>query len=200
MGPEDQNLYRYAQAHQRPAGGAHYEQEEYEMSRPETSTTKGGYSISVRSASDDESTYGHARINSDNSDMSVAQGKAPMGAEHVLAVPARTQRPNERAQDYGSSRSRTGKSPLARRSFVRSAADLEPELPRQHAEAIEMRERENEQRLGLMDPRARSTSPPSAADVPQAPPEAHEEVVEEKSKKQRNRLSKPRPGSSGSKK
>ena len=66
-----------------------------------------------------------------------------------------------------------------------------------------MRERENEQRLGLMDPRARSTSPPSAAVVAQAPPvapEVHEEVVEEKSKKQRNRLSKPRPGSSGSKK
>lgn len=207
MGPEDRNLYHHAQAHQRPAGGAYYEQEEYEMSRPDTGTTKGGYSISVRSASDDESSYGHGRMNSDNSDMSVAQGKAPAGTEHVLAVPGRTQQ----AHDRGSSRSRTGKSPLARRSFVRSASDLESGLPAQPAqqrgtEEIEMKERGSEQEgLGLMDPRARSASPrepqpqPAPAPVAQTPaPAAQEEVVEEKGKKQRKRLSKPRPGSSGS--
>ncbi|THX71733.1 hypothetical protein D6D08_05440 [Aureobasidium pullulans] len=208
FGPEDRNLYHNAQAHQRPAGGLHYEQEEYEMSRPDTGTTlKGGYSVSVQSASDDESNYGHGRMNSDNSDMSVAQGKAPAGSEKVLAVPGRTRQ----AYDHGSNRSRTGKSPLARRSFVRSASDLMPELDEaQRGQSMEMRERQAaEQGVGLMDPRARSVSPlgpqtvpasapaPTAAPAPEARP-VPTEVVEEKSKKERKKLSKPRPGSSGS--
>ncbi|KAG9557966.1 glycosyltransferase family 2 protein, partial [Aureobasidium melanogenum] len=209
MGPEDQNLYHNAQAHQRPAGGLHYEQEAHETNRPDTGTTlKGGYSVSVQSASDDESTYGHGRMNSDNSDMSVAHGRVLAGTEKVLSYPGRTRQ----AHDHGSNRSRTGKSPLARRSFVRSASDLLPDMAEaQGGQAIEMRE----QGIGLMDPRARSLSPrgPQAQTIPtpaSAPiaatapaPQGQsmpKEAVEEKSKKERKRLSKARPGSSGSEK
>jgi chitin synthase len=196
MGPEDQNLYHNAQARQRPAGGLHYELEEHETSRPDTGTTlKGGYSVSVQSASDDESTYVHGRMNSDNSDMSAAHGNSLAGTERVLAVPGRTRQ----APDHGSNRSRTGKSPLARRSFVRSASDSLEMAAVQGDQAIEMRE----QGAGLMDPRARSISPqapyvqasvPTAASAQgsQPPP------MEEKSKKERKKLSKTRPGSSGS--
>lgn len=202
MGPEDQNLYHNAQARQRPAGGLHYEQEEYETNRPDTGTTgttlKGGYSVSVRSASDDESTYGHGRMNSDTSDMSATRGNAATGTEKVLAVPGRTRQ----APDHGSNRSRTGKSPLARRSFVRSASDSLEMAGVQGGQAIEMRE----QGTGLMDPRARSISPqgPQAPSVQAAEPaaaSAHESQpppTEAKSKKERKKLSKTRPGSSGS--
>jgi chitin synthase len=200
MGPEDQNLYHSAQARQRPAGGLHYEQEEYETSRPNTSTTlKGGYSISVRSASDDESSYGHGRMHSENSDMSVAQGKAVAGTEKVLAMPERTRQ----APDHGSNRVRTGKSPLARRSFVRSASDSLEMAAVQGGQAMEMRE----QGAGLMDPRARSISPqgPQAPSV-RAPASAAASTqgsqpppTEPKSRKERKKLSKnARPGSSGS--
>jgi chitin synthase len=197
MGPEDQNLYHSAQARQRPAGGLHYEQEEYETSRPDTSTTlKGGYSVSVRSASDDDSSYGHGRMNSENSDISVAQGKAAAhGTEKVLAVPERTRQ----VPDHGSNRVRTGKSPLARRSFVRSASDsLEMAAAVQGGQAMEMRE----QGAGLMDPRARSISPQAPQASAPAAASTHGSQIpptEPKSKKERKKLSKKtRPGSSGS--
>jgi len=199
MGPEDQNLYHNAQARQRPAGGLHYELEEHESGRPDTGTTlKGGYSVSVRSASDDESTtYGHGRMNSDNSDMSAAHGRAPAGTEKVLAMPERARQ----APDHGSNRSRTGKSPLARRSFVRSASDLLDMTAAQGGQAIEMRE----QGTGLMDPGNRSISPqgpqapPAQAPEPAAAPaDGSQPPREAKSKKERKKLSKTRPGSSGS--
>ena len=130
--------------------------------------------------------------------MSAARGNSLAGTDKVLAVPGRTRQ----APDHGSNRSRTGKSPLARRSFVRSASDSLEMAAVQGDQAIEMRE----QGAGLMDPRARSISPqgPHASSVqasaPTAAPadESQPPPLEGKSKKERKKLSKTRPGSSGS--
>lgn len=179
IGPEDASIYHRAQAAQRPAGGAFYEHINQEP-------TKGGYSVSVASADDDDSLYGarpyHGRMNSDNSDYIPPQVRVPTypveaSADNSLAVPPRSQRPADRH----TSQQRQSRSPLARRSFVRSAADLELSgIPLDNV-AMEMREREGGQSLNSPD------TEPATGGAEQ----------ESRSKRQRKRLSKTRPGSSG---
>lgn len=188
IAPEDASIYHQAQAAQRPAGGAFYEHINREP-------TKGGYSVSVASTSDDDdSLYGarpyHNRMDSDRSDFHPPQVRVPTHptespTNNTLAVPPRSQQPADRF----TSQQRQSRSPLARRSFVRSASDMEQ--IQMSSEAMEMSEREGEQTVSLMDPRANS---PPALGVQSATEGAEQEG---KDKKHRRRLSKPRPGSSG---
>jgi chitin synthase len=189
VAPDDASLYHRTQEMQRPAGGAIYQ---LERRQTERSQTKGGYSVSVASDDDDDSFYGgrpvHSRMTSDSSEHGVPRVRQPsypmeVPVENQLAVPARVQRPHERQM----SQTRAGRSPLARRSFVTSAADLEVHIPTQPQNNTEMAERNNQQRLSLIVPRTQS---PAVQAEP--PTEAALSTTEEK---QRRRLSKYRPES-----
>lgn len=192
VAPDDASIYHRTQAMQRPAGGAMYELDRQQMDRPQT---KGGYSVSIAS-SEDDSLYGarppHTRGNSDSSERSehgvptVRRPSHPVERDSQLAVPPRAQRPHER-QTSQTSQTRTGRSPLARRSFVTSAADLEVHLPTSTNGNIEMAERQGGQRLALMDPRNRSPAVEA--------PAATEAASPERARHERTRLSKSRPGS-----
>lgn len=166
VAPEDARLYHRAQTMQKPAGGAMYE--------TTRQPTKEGYSVSVRSEDDDDDSLyggrpGYSRMNSDSSEHGVPSVRKPsypteMSSESQLAVPLRAQRPHERQ----ASQTRNGRSPLARKSFVTSAAEAELDSSAPSREMVET----GEQRLGLMDPRACSPLPPIRASGDAIPPEA----------------------------
>lgn len=188
VAPDDASIYHRTQAMQRPAGGAMYQ--------VDGGMTKGGYAVSV--ALDDESLYDsrppHSRMNSDSSEQHgvpmVRQTTYPaeMQSEKQLAVPVRAQRGHERT----TSQMRTERSPLARRSFVTSAADLEVHIPTSGSRnKIEMVEGVNEQRIRLMDSRAQSPAASAALSEVEASPERRPE------RRQRRRLSKARAESKG---
>ncbi|EON63602.1 hypothetical protein W97_02830 [Coniosporium apollinis CBS 100218] len=198
--PEDARLYHTRQAAQKPAGGAFYE-----SARPSPySSGKPGFNESVESLNDDSDSGVYnptkhsqrpaaARNNTDNSMSSVnsANGtytpdlSSPLNphnaqASDTLAAPKQSLRPGDRASSAAHQASaRTGRSPLARRSFVVKAAD-EPT-------AIEMQEQAGPN-MGLMDPRARSRSPAPPVEEP-----GHART--ESADRRRKKLQKQRPGS-----
>ena len=207
VAPDDASAYHRAQAMQRPAGGAMYSssaRQEYNHSR-----TKGEYTVSVVSDDDDNnSLYGsghhhHDRVASGSSEHTERQPYYPTDAvplRHQLTVPARTQRAHERQ----TSQIRTGRSPLARKSFMKSAADDEAGTTMTDGDDIGVVGRDwSDQRLGLMDPRAQSPIMPETETTRQQQDKEDEKEGEatdgdlgrRKEKKQRRRLSKSRPAS-----
>lgn len=189
VAPDDASVYHHTQAMQRPAGGAMYQ--------VDGRLSKGGYAVSVAS-DDDESLYGsrplHKRMKSDNSEKHgvpmVRQSTYPTDTqtENQLAVPVRAQRGHERT----TSQMRTERSPLARRSFVTSAEDVEVHIPSSGSNNnIEMVDRGDEQRVRLMDSRAQSPAARAALSEVEASPEQRPE------RRQRRRLSKARAESKG---
>ncbi|OCL03219.1 glycosyltransferase family 2 protein [Glonium stellatum] len=195
MDPEDARLYHKTQASQRPAGGAFYEAERsgpYEISG---NSSKPGFQDSVESLSDDSVYNGklpqrspHSRGNSDNSINSMngdsrapGQTRSPLSTElgnDSLTVPRASHHPGDRPSSTSlNSAARTGRSPLARASFVRTAPgdDL----------AIEM-----QQRQALMD----SRDPSPASPQPPFEPRHSRSESTESAKRKRNRLTKQPPG------
>ncbi|KAK5160291.1 hypothetical protein LTR04_004594 [Oleoguttula sp. CCFEE 6159] len=163
MDPEDARVYHKTQASQRPAGGAFYEADRYEAYRGGAPVLKGGFQESVDST-DGESLYTsskyqrppHARGVSEDSLSSTGSGLLPhytsplptdSGPNDSLTVPKASHRVGDRSSS--APQTRTGKSPLARASFVRTAN------PGGEA-AIEL---QDQQQRGLMDPRNRSPGP-----------------------------------------
>lgn len=184
VAPDDASIYHRTQALQRPAGGAMYQVDGY--------ISKGGYAVSVAS-DEDESLYGyrtpHSRMNSDSSEQHgvpmVRQPTYPMDTqtENQLAVPVRAQRGHERT----TSQMRTERSPLARASYVTSAADLEVHIATSGSNNnIEMVDRGNKQSVRLMDSRAQSPAARAAVSEVEATTEWRPE------RGQRRRLSKAR--------
>ena len=197
MGPEDAHLYHKTQAAQRPAGGAFYEAERNLPYGLNGNSSKLGFQDSVESLPD-ESVYNgkptqrpHSRGNSDNSINSMSDSRAasqtrsPLSTEvgsDSLTVPRTSHHPGDRVSSASyNSAVRTGRSPLARSSFVRTAPgeDL----------AIEL-----QQQQGLMESRDSSPAPPQ---LPSEPQHLRSESTES-AKRKRKRLTKQPPGGSKS--
>ncbi|KAK4983351.1 hypothetical protein LTR50_007278 [Elasticomyces elasticus] len=213
MDPEDAHMYHRTQAGQRPAGGAFFETERRAPDANGDMPRKEGDHESITSI-DSESLYrgggphphhAHNRMDSDNSDSSGHTETAPrppsypyvqrqpveLPDDNTLTIPKASHRPGDRHSHRSqSSQSRTGRSPLARMSLIRTPSDAVPPA----GDGIELRE---QQRLGLMDPRARS--PVAVADEGRAGGAGDAEAVDGRSGegRRRRRLSKTRSGSRG---
>lgn len=198
MDPEDARIYHKTQANQKPAGGAFYEAERnpYQFGG---SADKRPYQESVDSFSDDSVYQNHGKIAQmptyprGNSDYSVERpsgpgrsppSSSPLAAEVQaagLTVPSQTHRPGDRLSSASAARS--GRSPLARASFVRTAPGDD--------EGIELQPQqlEQQQHRGLM----RDVSPaPLGASVQHSHQRSDSRDSE---KKRRRRLTKNPPGS-----
>ncbi|OCK74165.1 glycosyltransferase family 2 protein [Lepidopterella palustris CBS 459.81] len=209
MDPEDARMYHKTQAAQKPAGGAFYEAERSfphvatgnSPYRMDLNSKKPAFQDSVESFSDDSINNSnskppqrppHSRGNSDNSVNSSNSARTPNQTHSPLAtefgseltVPRASHAPGDRVSSASHASARTGRSPLARASFVRTAhgEDLAIELQQQQA---------------LMDPRAVSPGPPP----PQLPAEMGHVRSEstESAKRKRKRLTKQNPGAGGGK-
>lgn len=198
MGPEDAHLYHKTQAAQRPAGGAFYETERNLPYDSNGKSSELGFQDFVQSFSD-ESVYNgkptqrppHSRGDSDNSINSMndsratSQTRSPLSTEvgsDSLTVPRASHHPSDRVSSASyNSAARTGRSPLARTSFVVTAPgeDL----------AIEL-----QQQQGLMESRDPSPAPPQ---LPSEPRHSRSESTES-AKRKRKRLTKQPPGGSKS--
>jgi chitin synthase len=198
MGPEDAHLYHKTQAAQRPAGGAFYEAERNLPYDSNGKSPEPGFQDFVQSLSNESAYNGkptqrssHSRGNSDNSINSMndsraaSQTRSPLSTEvgsDSLTVPRTSHHPGDRVSSASyNSAARTGRSPLARASFVRTAPgeDL----------AIEL-----QQRQGLMESRDPSPAPPQ---LPSEPQHSRSESTES-AKRGRKRLTKQPPGGSKS--
>jgi chitin synthase len=150
MGPKDAHLYHKTQAAQRPADGASYEAERnlpYGLNgkSPEPGFQDFVQSLSNKSVYNNKPTQQppHSGGNSDNSINSIndslvaSQTRSPLSTEvrsNSLTVPRASHHPSDRVSSAScNSATRTGRSPLARASFVRTAPgeDLAIELQQQ---------------------------------------------------------------------
>ncbi|KAF2193224.1 glycosyltransferase family 2 protein [Zopfia rhizophila CBS 207.26] len=193
MDPEDARIYHKQQANQKPAGGAYFETDHYSPYQLSTAPGKSPYHESVDSLSDDSTYQGHGKQpqkpphSRGNSDYSSGQrtpaGASPLSVEfgqESLEVPKASHRPGARDSSGSyTSANRTGRSPLARASYVRTAPgeDLGIELQQQ-------------QQRSLM----RDVSPAPLASPPEQPSHQRSES-RDSDKKRRRRLTKDPPGS-----
>ncbi|KAF2109858.1 chitin synthase D [Lophiotrema nucula] len=181
MDPEDARIYHKQQATQRPAGGAYFEAERQfgEPYQVSTGQNKSPYQESVNSLSDDSVYQGHSKLpqrpphSRGNSDNSVSTGhrtpqqNSPLATEFGLSgleVPKASHMANN---------ARTGRSPLARQSFVRTAPEGELGIEMQH---------QQQQRSLLRDV---SPAPVQGSDIPSGP--SHERSESRDSEKKRRR-------------
>ena len=188
MDPEDARIYHKTQANQRPAGGAFYEADR-DVPYDVGPLGKDQYHESIESLGEDSTVQGqtrspqrspHSRENSDPSGAAGgrAQGYAssPLSGEFgndSLAVPKASHRPGDRSSS--ASHTRTGRSPLARQSFVHTSDE---------AMGIELLQQQQER--GLM----RDVSPAPLA----SPTEGSHQRSESVDSKRRRRLTKQPPG------
>jgi chitin synthase len=195
MDPEDARIYHKTQANQKPAGGAYFEAGRndagaaYEVGSP---YGKAGDRESVESLSDDSVYNGktsnnrpaHTRGNSDNGATSPYTAYSPStnsplsGEVGTLEVPKGAHTRSGLRDSSTSSTQRQGRSPLARQSYVRTAANGDP---------IELQQQQNNSLMRDVSP-APVTSPLEAP----APLSGHERSASRDSKK-RNRLTKEPP-------
>jgi len=128
MSEEDRKKYAMAQAGQRAAGGAYMMRpptgQVYEMTDAEMA--KNGWNDSVESVDSQQSIHHHSRDNSKNINGAEASPSTNTDGNNMLAVP----QPSAIGQNR-----RSGRSPLARASLIRTASnagdDLEPGNRRQ---------------------------------------------------------------------
>jgi len=138
MGPKDAHLYRKTQAAQRPASSAFYEAERNLPYNLNGNSPGPGFQDFVQSLSN-KSVYNgkptqrppHSCGNSDNSINSIndsraaSQTRSPLSTEvgsDYLTVPRASHYPGNRVSSASyNSAIRTGRSPLAHASFVRTA-------------------------------------------------------------------------------
>ncbi|KAF2205754.1 hypothetical protein GQ43DRAFT_361696 [Delitschia confertaspora ATCC 74209] len=194
MDPEDARLYHKTQANQKPAGGAFYEAQDNAPYQLGTGGDKRAYHESVESLSDDSVYQGYGKVpamSRGNSDQNVPTTSgarspgpnSPLGNEvrnDGLTVPKQSHRPSDRTSSASyTSNSRTGRSPLARQSFVRTAPGEEA--------GIELQEPQQQQQRGLM--RDVSPAPMGASMQP-----SHQRSESRDSEKKRKRLTKNPPG------
>ncbi|KAI9696780.1 MAG: hypothetical protein M1836_005142 [Candelina mexicana] len=191
MGDEDRRKYLVAQSNQREAGGAYMTEQSqghvYEVSDQEDA--KGVWTESVESL-DSEQTYPHhyqhpphSRASSYNSDNGGSGPKSPNllpstptipsaeagnGSSTNLAVPDVSHTPGERSS-VASRTARSGRSPLARMSLVRTAGSEEAPI-----------EMQQQQQQHLMS-RSGDTSPG---------PHTQSESSDSQDRRQRHRLTK----------
>ncbi|KAF2818896.1 chitin synthase-like protein d [Ophiobolus disseminans] len=176
MDPEDARIYHKTQQTQKPAGGAFFEEQRqgnsYEVGQ---SSNKKPYAESVNSMSDQDSVYqsksaqkpSMPRYNSDDN-----RGRNPTSDYSNTGLEAPKAAYNQRDQ-------RSGRSPLARQSYVRTAPGDNVEL-----------ELQAPQHNSLM----RDVSP-APLGQPQMPRSENHSRSGSTDSKKRNRLSKPPPGS-----
>ncbi|PSN70599.1 hypothetical protein BS50DRAFT_570136 [Corynespora cassiicola Philippines] len=193
MDPEDARMYHKAQAQQKPAGGAYFEAERSDNSPYQLSSSldKRGYHESVESFSDDSVYQGqgklpqrppHSRGNSEqnihNAQYSPA-ANSPLAVEYGASDLSPPQATHDRhASNSSQSNIRTGRSPLARQSYVRTAPGEELGY-----------EMQQQQQRSLM----RDVSPAPLASPTEQPSHGRSESRDSE-KKKRNRLSKKHPG------
>jgi chitin synthase len=185
MDPEDARIYHKTQQTQKPAGGAFFEEARqdgpYEVGQ---ASGKSPYAESVNSLSDD-SIYqskgpqrpSQHRYNSDDNRGRNNNGNSPLSAEYGnsgLEAPKAAYSSNQRDVNQ-----RSGRSPLARQSYVRTAP----------GEGVEM-ELQAPQQTSLM----RDVSP-SPLGQPQIPASSTHSRSESTDSKKRKRLSKAPPSS-----
>ena len=150
MGPKDAHLYHNTQAAQQPAGSAFYEAERNLPCDSNGNSPEPGFQDFVQSLSN-KSVYNgkptqrppHSCGNSDNSvnfmndSRATSQTRSPLSTEvgsNSLTVPRASHHPGDRVSSASyNSVTRTGRSPLARASFIRTAPseDLATELQQQ---------------------------------------------------------------------
>lgn len=206
MNPDDTNTYHRLQAVQRPAGGAFFEAgreakaaDRLDSSKPafqETTTPIKAYPMYppyVRLGSESNDTNHNFCLPSYSQTSDYPSDNDLLRPSNRYSHPQATSLP---------SHARTGRSPLARRSFTRTVNDMADAV--RQVEELEMRERDA--RLGLMDPRARSPAPETGfiaqKDGVEEDTAGRKDGVEEEGagsgrekKQERRRLSKTRPGS-----
>ncbi|KAF2732151.1 BcCHSVII, class VII chitin synthase [Polyplosphaeria fusca] len=206
MDPEDARMYHKTQANQKPAGGAYYEadrqmQSPYQISGNSSNPKKAQYYESVESLSDDSVYNGrgrrdpnrppHTRGDSEQSLPSAGNrtpgANSPLSTEftNALEIPkASHARPGHRdSSPSHTSANRTGRSPLARQSFVRTAG-ANQEL------GFEMQQQQQQRSLMRDVSPAPETQPTSVYE-----PSHQRSESRDSDKKRRNRLTKNAPGS-----
>lgn len=187
MDPEDARIYHKQQQTQKPAGGAFFEEQRsgpYEVG-PAGKDSKGPYAESVASMSDDSVYQSKGpqrpqppRLTSDDGrGRNASTSNSPLSSEYKennsgLEAPKAAYSSNQRDAN-----GRSGRSPLARQSYVRTAP----------GEGLEM-ELQTPQQSGLM----REASPAPLGE-PQMP--ASHSRSESTDSKKRKRLSKAPPSS-----
>ncbi|KAF2004594.1 glycosyltransferase family 2 protein [Amniculicola lignicola CBS 123094] len=142
MDPQDAHLYHKSQARQKPAGGAFFESDRqvtapYEIGRS-TTNPKSPYPESVVSLSDD-SVYinkgsrqpPHSRGNSDQSTAS-SQRTPNAGSPHTTEFGLEIPQASHSRGGSNTDASRTGRSPLARASFMRTAPGEQEGIEMEH--------------------------------------------------------------------
>lgn len=202
MDPEDARIYHKTQANQKPAGGAYFEADNHHNSPYQISPQPGKstYQESVESLSDDSVYHGHgklpqrpphSRMNSDQHTPTTGQyapvTNSPLSAEYGqngLEPPKAAYNSNQHRDSSGSvnSNQRTGRSPLARQSFVRTAPGAEL--------GIEMQHQQHQQQRSLM----RDVSPAPVGSPLEPPSRPNHQRSESQDSKRRKRLTKNPPG------
>jgi chitin synthase len=178
MDPEDARIYHKTQANQKPAGGAYFEASNVDNPPYQVGTSsKSPYHESVESL-DEESYY-----NTSKAPPKAQQREYAPTTNSPLATelgPSALEAPKAAyGQQRDSSNQRTGRSPLARQSYVRQTTSDEL--------GFEMQQPQQQQQRSLM----RDVSPVSPYEAPAAPaPSSHQRTASRHSDKKRNRLSK----------
>ncbi|KAF2265934.1 hypothetical protein CC78DRAFT_168462 [Lojkania enalia] len=204
MDPQDAQLYHKTQANQRPAGGAYFEADRQFASPYQVSSnpSKSPYTESIDSLSDDSIYHGHSKLpqrpphTRGNSDMSSNGARTPSASsplatefgKDALEVPKASHArggPRDSSASHATTRNdRSGRSPLARASLVRTASG-EAEL------GIELQQQQQQQQHSLM----RDVSPAPVQPPSPSEPSHQRSESRDSDKKRRKRLTKNPPGS-----